>query len=72
MESITNADSMHEKSVEKRVNLQSFIKYLRLILVFMWNSAQFCLLVLTKIWFRKEEWALGCHSMKFRPFSDIS
>ena len=61
---------------------QPFTRYLRLTLVFMWNSAlrekfkflffKSFLQVLTKFSFWPEDWALGYHSMKFRHFPDIS
>ena len=66
---------------ELKRNLQSFTKYLRLILVFISNSAllekfkeflKSVLLVLTKFSFWQGDWAIGYHSMKFRHFSDIS
>ena len=70
------------RPLPKNVYLQTFTKYLRQTLVFMWNSAlrekfnfYFCksfLLVLTKFSFWQEDWALGYHSMKFRLFPDIS
>ena len=49
---------------------QSFAKYLRQTLVFMWNSAlqekfRRFLLALTKFLFREEDWALGSFHMKF-------
>ena len=46
---------------------QSFTKYLRLTLVFMWNSAlqEFFASINNK------DLALGYHSMKFRNFLDI-
>ena len=63
-------------------HVQSFTKYLRRTLVFIWNSKlrekfNFCfsrdvLLALTKFSFFQEELELGYHSMKFRHFSDIS
>ena len=61
--------------------LQSFTKYSRKTLAFMWNCAlreNFNLflkrssLVLKKFPFREEEWALGNNSMKFWDFPDIS
>ena len=62
--------------------LQPSTKYLRLTLVFMWNGAlqeKFNIfffksfsLVLAKLWFWQEDWALGYHFMKFWDFLDIS
>ena len=64
---------------ENQSLLQSVTKYLRLTLVFMWNSAPrenliaiFRDLVLTKVLFWEEDWTLGIHSMEFRHFPDIS
>ena len=61
---------------------QSFTKYLRLTLVFMWNSAPWekfnflffkgFLLVLTKLLFWQKDWALDYHSMEFSHFPDTS
>ena len=60
--------------------LQTFTKYFRPALVFMWNSAlrekfdlffRSFLLILTKFLFWQEDWALGYHSMKFWDFPEI-
>ena len=63
------------KFLKSVCDLQSFTKYLRLTLVFMWNSTLrekfiFCsfLLVLTKFSIWKKDLALGYYSMKFRHF----
>ena len=69
-----------ERIVKKQNNfifspLQPQTKYLRKILVFMWNSALwekfylcYDLLVLTKFSFREEDWKLGYNFMKFRHY----
>ena len=68
------------------LDLQSFTKYLRPTLVFMWNIAvrekffvfqkflffKSVLLILTKFSFWQEDWALGYHFMKFWDFPYIS
>ena len=66
----------------KSSHLQSFVKHLRLTLVFICNSAlrgkkifyfsRVFLLVSTKVLFFREDWALGYCPMKFRHFLDIS
>ena len=77
-----NAKSLFQISEQHyRKQPHSSTKYLRLTLVFMWNSTlrkslififQEFLLVLTKFSFRHKDWALGYHSVKFRHFPDIS
>ena len=65
------------KALVFSAKLQSFTGYLRLTLVFMWNSAlrekfNFSFLVVfKKLSFWQGEWALGYHCMKFRHFSDL-
>ena len=70
-----------ELEAKKLFLIQSFTNYLRLSLVFMWNSAlqkkfNFCfsrvfLLALTKFLFWQRGWALGHHSMRFKHFPYI-
>ena len=65
-----------------QIYLQYLTKYLRLILVFLWNSTQqdkfnfyffkSFLLVLAKFSFWQKDWALVNHSMEFRQFPDVS
>ena len=76
--------SVKWKKVEQLLCLespQSWAKYLRQTLVFMWNSAlrekfnfyffRSFLLVLTKFSFWKNDWALGYNSIKFWNYSDF-
>ena len=63
---------------KKYFQRQSFTKYLRITLVFMWNGAlpegfgYYYLLVLAEFSFWLGYWALGYHSMGFRHFPDVS
>ena len=69
-----------ELKLKKDFQRQSFTRYLRLTLVFMWNAVlremfNFCkgfLMVLAKLLFWPGDWALGYYSMEFRHFLDIS
>ena len=67
------------KEIADFLRLQSFTKYSRQTLVFVWNRWRVnflffreFLLVLTKLSFREEDWALGNNSMKFWDLPDIS
>ena len=61
--------------------LQYLTRYLRLTLVFMWNSTQrkgfnfyfsrVFFLLLTKLSWWRGDWALGYHAMKFRQFHAV-
>ena len=71
----------YQNSIIVKEELQSFTIYLRINLVFMWNSAlwemfNFCFLrdflpVVTKFSFWHEDWTLGYYSTTFRNFPHI-